>query len=71
MKKASIYKIAYIISALLAVGFVVSFGLDVYNYNAYMSSAPLDAYALVRALEFLLPSVVVFIIGLIIKSKVK
>ena len=71
MKNNSIYKFLYVISALLVLGFAISFGVDIYKYNnnMYMSSAPLYAYAIVRAVTFIVPSITVFIVALIVKKK--
>ena len=71
MKKENIYKFLYIVAALLVVGFAVAFGVDAYKYNTsgYLGSAPLYAYALVDAVEYLLPSLAFFIAGLICKKK--
>ena len=71
MKRENIYKFLYIVSALLAVGFAIAFGVDAYKYNTggYVGSAPLYAYALVRAVEFILPSVIVFVAAIICKKK--
>ena len=67
MKKTC--KILFIISAFLLMGFFISFGVDIYKYDDYKTSAPLYAYALVRVIEFILPSIVVFIAGMIMKKK--
>ena len=71
MKKENIYKFLYIVAALLVVGFPVAFGVDAYKYNTggYLGSAPLYAYALVDAVEYLLPSLAFFIAGMICKKK--
>ena len=71
MRKENIHKFLYIISALLVVGFAIAFGVDAYKYNTggYLGSAPLYAYALVDAVEYLLPSLAFFIAGLICKKK--
>ena len=71
MKKENIYKFLYILAALLVVGFAVAFGVDAYKYNTggYLGSAPLYVYALVDAVEYLLPSLAFFIAGLICKKK--
>ena len=71
MKKENIYKFLYIVAALLVVGFAIAFGVDAYKYNTggYLGSAPLYAYALVRAVEFIFPSVIVFVAALICKKK--
>ena len=71
MKKENIYKFLYIVAALLVVGFAVAFGVDAYRYNTvgYLGSAPLSAYALVDAVEYLLPSLAFFIAAIICKKK--
>ena len=71
MKKENIYKFLYIVGALLVVGFVIAFGVDVYKYNTggYLGSAPLYVYALVDAVEYLLPSLAFFIAAIICKKK--
>ena len=71
MKKENIYKFLYIVAALLVVGFAIAFGVDAYKYNigGYLGSSPLYAYALVDAVEYLLPSLAFFIAGLICKKK--
>ena len=71
MRKENIHKFLYIISVLLVVGFAIAFGVDAYKYNTggYLGSAPLYAYALVDAVEYLLPSLAFFIAGLICKKK--
>ena len=71
MKKENIYKFLYIVAALLVAGFAIAFGVDAYKYNTggYFGSAPLYAYALVDAGEYLLPSVIIFVAALICKKK--
>ena len=71
MKKENWYKFLFVISALLVVGFAIAFGVDVYKYNTggYLGSAPLYAYALVDAVEYLLPSIIIFVVALICKKK--
>ena len=72
MKKENIYKILYAVSALLILCFAVFFGVDIYHYNTrFMGSAPLYAYALIRAVEFIVPSIIVFVVALIVKLIVK
>ena len=71
MKKENIYEFLYILAALLVVGFAIAFGVDTYKYNTggYLGSAPLYAYALVDAVEYLLPSLAFFIAAIICKKK--
>ena len=71
MRKEKIHKFLCIISVLLVVGFAIAFGVDAYKYNTggYLGSAPLYAYALVDAAEYLLPSLAFFIAAIICKKK--
>ncbi len=71
MKKKIICKILYIASALLLFFFVVASCVDAYKYHigAYLGSAPLYLYFLLRGVQFLLPSLIVFVVGLIFKRK--
>ncbi len=69
MKKENVYKILYAGAAVLALAFVVFFAIDAFAYDPIANSAPLSAYALIRALEFLLPSAIVFAAAIILKKK--
>ena len=70
MKKENVYKILYAISAILIFAFLVASGIDVYKYNTggYIGSAPLWLYIFLRAVQFVLPSVIVFLIAIIFKK---
>ncbi len=63
-------KILYVVSVLLIVVFVVFTLIDYSKYDVTYS-APFSAYILVRALEFVLPSIILLIIALIIRNKGK
>lgn len=69
MKKANIHKFLYLVSVLLILGFAVHFGVDAYKYDTYLDSAPLWVYALVHAVTYLVPSLIIFIVALIVKKK--
>ena len=69
MNKGNWYKVLYVISALLIIIFAIILGLDYKNYNSLTNSAPFTADILVRALEFILPSIILFIIGVTCKKK--
>lgn len=71
MKKENIYKILYAASVLLIIAFVIISGVDYYLYNTTLNSAPYYVFILARAAEFLIPSIVVFIIGRAVKKKYK
>ena len=69
MKKENVYKLLYIISALLVLGFAVSFGINAYKYSGYKGSAPLYVYAIINAVEFFLPAIIFFTVASILKRK--
>ncbi len=67
MKKVSIYKFLYFTSILLIIGFIIRLVADYFTYKVY--SSPFYVYIIVRSLEFLLPSIILLIVGNILKSK--
>ncbi len=69
MKKENIYKFLYAISILLIVGFAIRLGADYFKYDAALTSAPFYVYIITRALEFLLPSAIIFVIATVIKKR--
>jgi len=71
MKKESIYKFLYAISIVLIICFGITTGVDYLRYKSSWGSAPFYAYIIVRALEFVVPSILVFIVGVLCKKKYK
>lgn len=69
MKKEYIHKFLYSVSLFLVVGFAVRLGVDWFRYDPVLESASFKWRALVRAVEFLLPAVIVFIAARILKKK--
>lgn len=67
MKEDSIYKIFYAMSIILLVLFVVMVDVDYLRYRMY--SAPFYIYVIIRAVEFAIPSLVVFVLARIMKRK--
>lgn len=68
MKKATVWKCLVLVSALLAGGFAVHTVIDACRYDRMLTSFPFYAYILVRALEYLVPSLLVLVVALIIKK---
>ena len=56
-------KVLYIISILLVIVFFIVTLIDYLKYDAVINSAPFTADILIRALEFVLPSIIVFVIA--------
>ncbi len=71
MKKENIYKILYAVSILFIIIFVIMLGVDYHSYNTYLMSAPFYLLVIARAVEFVVPGMIVFIIGTVIKKKYK
>ncbi len=69
MKKENIYKFLYIISALLIIAFVIRLGVDYFKYNTHTNSAPFYVFIIERTFEFIIPSIIVFIVARIAKNK--
>ena len=68
MKKNNIGKVLYFISILLILVFFIFIIMDYSKYDISYS-APFYVYIIVRSIEFLLPSLVSFIIGFILNEK--
>ncbi len=71
MKKENIYKFLYIVSIFLIIGFAIRLGVDYSKYNTHSNSAPFYAFIIERVVEFIIPSIIVFIIGKVMKKKYK
>ena len=69
MKKENVYKILYAVSILLIIAFVIILGVDYLKYDNINNSAPFYVFIITRMIEFIIPSVVIFIIGTMTKMK--
>lgn len=67
MKK--IYKYLYIFSIVLVLFFIVMVGVDYFSYDLVNNSASFYTFVLLRFIEFIVPSIIIFIIAEIIKKK--
>ena len=69
MERKTIIKLLAIASICLCVGYVIAL---IYDYSIYMfGSAPFYVYILVRAIEFILPTIILLIIRKILINKAK
>ena len=71
MKKITLYKIFYIAAIMLAAAFCVLVAVDSYKYTHTVNSAPFYVFVLARAIVFLTPALVSFIVGRILHKKLK
>lgn len=69
MKKENIYKFLYAVSIFLIIGFIIRSGVDYFKYDNLNNSAPFYTFIIVRMIEFIMPSIIVFIIGKVMKKK--
>lgn len=69
MKKENIYKFLYTVSLFLIIGFVIRLGVDYFKYDNTNNSAPFYTLIIERLIEFIIPSIIVFIVGKVIKTK--
>ena len=69
MKKKNIQIICNIISALLAIVFVIKTIINFFQYDTLLNAAPFYVWILVNALFFLIPASIVFVVGIIVSRK--
>lgn len=71
MKKEYWYRLMYVISGLLVLGFAIRLGTDWVQYDDRMTSAPFYTFVLIRAVEFLLPAVLIFAGAFLIRKIIR
>lgn len=69
MKKENIYKFLYVVSIFLIIGFAIRLGVDYFKYDSYSNSVPFYVFIIERVVEFIIPSIIVFIVAKIAKKK--
>ena len=69
MKKKNIQIICNIISALLAISFVIKTIINFFQYDTLLNAAPFYVWILVNALFLLIPASIVFVVGIIVSRK--
>ena len=67
--KKNIPMICNIVSTVLIIAFIVKSIVDYFQYDKIVNSAPFSAQVLVNALYFIIPAIIVFVIGIIVKKK--
>lgn len=66
--KNKIYKILFMISIVLVILFGIIIINDYIHYDSLINSAPFSALIIVRFIEFIVPSIITFIIGIVLKK---
>ena len=69
MKNENIYQFLYVVCIFLIVGFAIRLGADYFKYDNINNSAPFYTLIIERLVEFILPSIIVFIVGKVMKKK--
>lgn len=69
--KKNIPMICNIVSAILVIAFIVKSIIDYFQYDKIVNSAPFSAQVLVNALYLIIPAIIVFVVGIIVKKKNK
>ena len=69
MKKENCYKFLYYISILLIVGFCIRLGADVYKITKNIYTNDIFLYIIVRMVEFIVPSIIIFFIARYMKKR--
>ena len=69
MKKKGAYRICYLASTLFVIGLPIQLMADYARYSSTLNSAPFRLWVMVDCLYFLLPAVILFLIGNTLKKK--
>ena len=69
MNKQDISKFLNVITIILLIGFIVIMIFDYQNYKPNETSFPFYTYIITRSLEFILPSIILFIVSIVLKKK--
>lgn len=59
----------YVVSAILTIIFIVKSIVDYSQYSTIENSAPFSAWVLANACYFIIPAIIVLIVGIIVKKK--
>lgn len=68
-EKGKYNQFLYAISILLIIGFAIRIGVDYYNYNTIHNSGPFYVFVIERMIEFMIPSIIFFVVAKITKKK--
>ena len=67
--KKNIPRIFNIVSAILVAAFVIKSIVDYTHYSNTLNSGPFYVWVLVNTLYFIIPAIIVFVIGIVLKKK--
>lgn len=69
MKKDVIYKVVITLVVILILCFSIAVGYDYYKYDPIVTSAPFYVNIIYRFVEFLVPAIIIKIIGYVIRKR--
>lgn len=69
--KEKLSKLFLGLSLVLIIIFIIWLVIDYINYDTSSNSAPFYAYILIRSLEFILPSLILFVISIVLRKREK
>ena len=64
-----LYKFLFFVAVGMIAGFSIQIALDLASYNEVVTSAPFYVVVLTRAVQYLVPSAIAFVIAMLIKKK--
>ena len=67
--KKNIPVICNVISTILVIAFIVKSIVNYFQYDKIANSAPFSAQVLVNALYLIIPAIIIFVVGIIVKKK--
>ena len=67
--KKNIPRLFNIVSAILVVAFVIKSIVDYSHYSNTLNSAPFYVWVMVNALYLIIPAIVVFVVGIVMRKK--
>lgn len=63
------HQIQYIICVFWIIRFIIRVSVDYIKYNSIINSAPFYLFIIKRIIEFIVPSIIIFVVARIIKKK--
>lgn len=69
MKKINGPKVYCILSVLLFLGFIIKTIIDYTQYSNSLHSAPFYYWVITNLISFIIPAIIVFIVGFVIRNK--
>jgi len=71
MKKTNSVKVCYTLSILLFLGFIIETITDYSQYKSTLNSAPFYIWIIANIVYLIVPSIIVLVVGIVIKYKAK